>query len=268
MIGGVRKKSFRTPYVFWEANLSMLNTTRRSQLIDELRRIEDILRREYHPDKVILFGSLAESKVTEWSDLDIAIIKETDKPFLQRLREVRRLVKPRVATDILVYTNDELAANADNYFIAEILRKGRVILMKKEEQIDKWLEFAHEDLRSAEILFREKIYNKVCFFAQQCVEKCLKAFILKEKGTIPKIHSLSELYEIVNGFDDVLSDYQDELIELDDYYIPMRYPDAILGNLPEGLPDENDAKGVLKIAKKIYKIILDKRKEGMEEGTQ
>jgi len=45
--------------------------------------------------------------VQEWSDLDIAIIKQTNKPFYQRLREVALLCRPSVGVDFLVYTPEE-----------------------------------------------------------------------------------------------------------------------------------------------------------------
>jgi predicted nucleotidyltransferase len=79
----------------------------------ELRRapenIIQILVREYGPEKIILFGSLANNEVQEWSDLDVVIVKDTAKPFSQRLREVALLCRPCVGVDFLVYTPDEFA---------------------------------------------------------------------------------------------------------------------------------------------------------------
>ena len=43
----------------------------------ELHRIVATLIEKYKPEKIILFGSLATSKIHEWSDIDILIIKET-----------------------------------------------------------------------------------------------------------------------------------------------------------------------------------------------
>ncbi|MFH1318346.1 MAG: HEPN domain-containing protein, partial [Candidatus Omnitrophota bacterium] len=47
--------------------------------------------------------------------------------------------------------------------------------MKK--QTKQWLIFADEDLRVAKIVFKEGIYNQVCFHSQQATEKSLKALI-------------------------------------------------------------------------------------------
>lgn len=63
---------------------------------------------EYGPDRIILFGSHARGSADAHSDYDIALIKRTDKPFLDRLLEMApyrtRLGR---AVDILVYTPEE-----------------------------------------------------------------------------------------------------------------------------------------------------------------
>jgi len=39
------------------------------------------------------------------------------------------------------------------------------------------------------------------------------------------------------------------LTKLDDYYIPTRYPDALPGTLPEGLPEQSDAENAIGLAR-------------------
>ena len=48
----------------------------------------EILIREHEPEKLILFGSAAQGEIHEWSDLDLVVIKRTDKPLLERIEEV------------------------------------------------------------------------------------------------------------------------------------------------------------------------------------
>ncbi|MDW8327701.1 MAG: nucleotidyltransferase domain-containing protein [Anaerolineales bacterium] len=82
------------------------------------------------PERVILFGSLASEAVSEWSDLDLVIIKKTDKPFVRRLREVALLCRPTVGVDFLVYTPEEwaqLIADRNPFVVGEILRRGIVV---------------------------------------------------------------------------------------------------------------------------------------------
>ena len=106
---------------------------RKEKLEKELERIVAILAAKYKPQKVILFGSLANGKVKQWSDLDLAIIKETNKKFIKRLKEVALLTDPEVGVDFLVYTPEEFSQMAkDNYFVKdEIINKGKVVYEAK-----------------------------------------------------------------------------------------------------------------------------------------
>ena len=99
------------------------------RLEQELHRIMDILIREHEPEKMILFGSAAQGEIHEWSDLDLVVIKRTDKPLLERIEEVLRLVRPKVGLDVLVYTPEEmedLIAERRVFVLDEIIYKGAV----------------------------------------------------------------------------------------------------------------------------------------------
>lgn len=104
--------------------------TRKQVLTNELKRIVSILIKKYKPEKIILFGSLANGRVGEWSDIDLVIIKNTHKRFMERLAEVIKLTMPEAGVDFLVYTPTEVeqAVREDRLFLKkEILERGRVI---------------------------------------------------------------------------------------------------------------------------------------------
>ena len=44
-------------------------------------------------------------------------------------------------------------------------------------EADRWLGFAKQDFRIAELATNEGLYNQVCFHFEQCVEKVLKAWL-------------------------------------------------------------------------------------------
>ena len=46
-----------------------------------------------------------------------------------------------------------------------------------------------------------------------------------------------------------LADIRDDLVIMDDYYIPPRYPDALPGTLPEGLPGKTEAEEAIRLAR-------------------
>lgn len=82
------------------------------------------------PDKVILFGSYAYGKPNRDSDLDLLIIKETDKPRYKRGREVRKHLRGmKIPLDIVVYTQEEIRefAEVETSFIAQVVKEGRVL---------------------------------------------------------------------------------------------------------------------------------------------
>jgi predicted nucleotidyltransferase len=106
---------------------------RRRTLNDELGRIVDILQRDYRPEKIILFGSLAADRVSEWSDIDLLIIKDTDKRPIERNIEVCRLVRPAVGIDLFIYTPQEFKALLEERytFILNILKTGKTLYEKR-----------------------------------------------------------------------------------------------------------------------------------------
>ena len=110
----------------------------------------------------------------------------------------------------------------------------------------------------AELAYKARLYNQACFHSQQAGEKCLKALLLHTEGKFPKTQSLIELLMLVSLKDESLLELKDDCLYLDQFYVPTRYPDAPLGNLPEGQPNKEDAKKVTEILTKIMKLITRK----------
>ena len=102
---------------------------RKKMLDGELARYVRLLKEHGPPKKVILFGTLAGGQVHEWSDIDLVVVEKTGLPFFQRLRKVRKLLRPKVGIDVMVYTPeefDQLCADR-SFFREEIVAKGEVI---------------------------------------------------------------------------------------------------------------------------------------------
>lgn len=60
----------------------------------------------YKPEKIYLFGSYANARQKSESDVDLFIVKETNKRKLDRNREVRRCINtyPQNGLDVFVFT--------------------------------------------------------------------------------------------------------------------------------------------------------------------
>ena len=96
-----------------------------------LRMVERIVE-EYQPKRIILFGSYAYGEPTEDSDIDLLIIKDTNKRPIDRWMEVKRLLRDTTRSlpvSPLVYTEEEIKErNAiKDFFIEEVFEKGEVL---------------------------------------------------------------------------------------------------------------------------------------------
>ena len=94
----------------------------------------DRLRRRLAPyfkgaRKAIVFGSVARGEADEWSDLDLVIIADTTRPFLERYRDFEGLYDVWPRLDLLIYTPAEFAQmRAEGRpFIEQVLAEGVVI---------------------------------------------------------------------------------------------------------------------------------------------
>ncbi|MBM4066199.1 MAG: nucleotidyltransferase domain-containing protein [Planctomycetes bacterium] len=108
-------------------------TERKHLLEEEIHRIVEIIKKDYAPDRIILFGSLAEGKVHEWSDIDILIVKRTSKRHIERCLEVCKLIKPKIGIDLFIYTPEEYETfiNERFSFLANILKMGKILYEKR-----------------------------------------------------------------------------------------------------------------------------------------
>lgn len=121
-----------------------------------------------------------------------------------------------------------------------------------QSDAERWLSFARDDLRMAELALKEGIFNQVCFRSQQSAEKSIKALISSQAKTPPRTHVMAELIRLLDP--NPVEQIRMDLLFLERFYIPTRYPDALPGSLPEGMPDRNDAEGALETARKLLEI--------------
>lgn len=107
----------------------MIGDKRVKETINKM--VEKIIK-DYRPKKVILFGSYAYGEPAEDSDIDLLIIKNTDKRPIDRWVEVKRLLRDttgKLPVAPLVYTEKEIEERVSikDFFIEEILEKGEIL---------------------------------------------------------------------------------------------------------------------------------------------
>ena len=82
------------------------------------------------PAKVILFGSYARGDAGEDSDLDFLVIESEQHDKFREMVRLRQVLRPlKVAADVLVYSQAEIAQQQDSCSTAVYwaLREGRVL---------------------------------------------------------------------------------------------------------------------------------------------
>lgn len=92
-----------------------------------LKRLIELLK-SYNPEQIILFGSRARGEADEYSDYDIILIKQTEKPFMERLKDmIPYLIKFDGTAEILVYTPEEFEKMKE-FGLGFIVQKEGIVL--------------------------------------------------------------------------------------------------------------------------------------------
>lgn len=84
---------------------------------------------QFHPKRVILFGSYARGTPTQDSDVDLLVVMETDENPLHTAASISASVDHPFPLDILVYRPAELQASFDRkgIFVTEVMTTGVVL---------------------------------------------------------------------------------------------------------------------------------------------
>jgi len=95
----------------------------------EIRNLSRQIAGQFHPQRIILFGSFAEGRPTPDSDVDLLVVLPHKGKAVEKSVEIRLAVRPPFALDLLVRTPQEVhkrIAMGDN-FIRDILEHGKVL---------------------------------------------------------------------------------------------------------------------------------------------
>lgn len=122
-----------------------------------------------------------------------------------------------------------------------------------------WRSFADGDLQTARILAEsedaEALAHIVAFHAHQSAEKYLKGLLVVHGEEPPRIHVLPELLRrvVLHVPDLDKREFRSAAINLNDYYIPSRYPAEVGG--PTGPITADEAIEALAWAESIASVV-------------
>jgi predicted nucleotidyltransferase len=103
-----------------------------------IKKLCEEIAREYHPQKIILFGSHAYGKPQWDSDVDLLVIMPFKGTPHRQAVTIRIRIEVAVALDLLVRTPQQISrrlAMGDS-FIREILERGKVLYEADHQGMD------------------------------------------------------------------------------------------------------------------------------------
>ena len=211
---------------------------------------DDIVR-EFTPLQVILFGSYAYGTPTEDSDVDLLVVMDIPKSeFRNKAVEIRQCIPHRFSLDLLVRSPEEIASRVsyNDWFLREITEKGDFLygsdadyttgnrggtlnaVKKEQDRMNpltlEWIEKAEEDYDMAALARQASrpFHNSICFHAQQCIEKYLKAWLQEADIPVPRTHDLEELLVLIGPTLPAWVQWQPDFKRITEYAVNSRYP--------------------------------------------
>lgn len=125
--------------------------------------------------------------------------------------------------------------------------------MSNNEIVLEWVKFSKRDLDAAKYLntMHPKPLEIICFHCQQSAEKILKAFLLLNSITPPKIHELNPLCEMCLPFSSDFIELKVPCSFLSTYGVQPRYPYEIEVTM-------EDTTNAIKYAEEIFEFTSSK----------
>ena len=203
---------------------------------------DDIVR-EFAPLQVILFGSYAYGTPTEDSDVDLLVVMDIPESETRRQTiEIRQRIPRRFPMDLLVRSPKEIAyrLSYNDWFLREITEKGEVLyggsnFFPKPLKIEKclmnpltaeWVQKAEGDYTTVKLLQESPISSKdvICFHAQQCIEKYLKAWLQEANIPFSKTHDLATLLDLIVPTIPAWQAWYSDFLMISEHAVDPRYP--------------------------------------------
>jgi predicted nucleotidyltransferase len=102
---------------------------------ESINELVERIAREFHPQKIILFGSSALGTATEDSDVDLLVIMPTEGSGLRKAAEIMNKISPRIPVDLIVRDPEEVQRRleANDFFLREVTEKGKILYASADE---------------------------------------------------------------------------------------------------------------------------------------
>ena len=213
----------------------------------EIQATCDDIVRAFSPLRVILFGSYAYGTPTEESDVDMFVVMEAQQPAWEMQKRLPR----RIPLDLHVRCPADIAYRVahNDWFLREVFEKGDVLYdtaaavqsleLAEDALVPIWEEtgiinpLTLERVRKAEsdwvVIKRLQqplipaVYDAICFHAQQCIEKYLKAWLQEANIRPPRTHELNVLLNLIVPTHPEWGAWQTDFADFQPHAVDVRY---------------------------------------------
>ncbi len=120
-----------------------------------------------------------------------------------------------------------------------------------------WFHQAEEDINAAKDSIKLGHFEWSCFQSQQAAEKTVKAF-LEKKHRLTRGHSVLYLLQEAKSFLNIPEKLEGYARELDEHYIPSRYPNGFPNGYPAQFYDQQKARRCLDYAQELNSFFKPK----------
>ena len=233
---------------------------------ESLQQMVAVLVERFEPERVILFGSHARGAATVDSDVDLLLVMPLPPGSrFATIVEMRRAVSHSpFPKDIFVCTPEEFAEYRDvvGTLMYPAAREGIVLYRRQPTRVREepkgwdqdavivrvvrmWVDRAERDWQAVEQLRATQpvLAEIVCFHAQQCAEKYLKALLVARQIPFSKIHELDRLLELMPPAIDLGISSRDVAV-LAPCAVDARYPS-------DSMPESVDLQAAIDVAGKV-----------------
>ena len=213
----------------------------------EIQATCDDIVRAFSPLRVILFGSYAYGIPTEESDVDMFVVMEAQ----QQVSEMQKRLPRRIPLDLHVRCPADIAYRVahNDWFLREVFEKGDVLYetpaalpsveLAENALLPIWEEtgamnpLTLEKVRKAEsgyVMMKlgfqaltPEFYDAICFHAQQCIEKYLKAWLQEANIRPPRTHELNVLLHLIVPTHPEWGAWQTDFADFQPHAVDVRY---------------------------------------------
>jgi predicted nucleotidyltransferase len=107
--------------------------------VDNIVELAERIVQQFHPERIILFGSYAYGRPTADSDVDLLVILPFEGHPARKAAEIRTSIRAPFPMDLLVRTPQQVQRRVEqgDFFMREIMEKGKVLYEAPDQGVSR-----------------------------------------------------------------------------------------------------------------------------------